>query len=302
MSIAAPHPARRPATPSALAVLTRHEVVGYARSWTYLVGTALCLAVVTTGLVGPDDETSSTMTMIVPAATLGLLGLVVMARLTRRSDESAAAAGAVATSESTRTLALVGAVVVPLATALVVFALLGWTYSARPPAAGAVPFGPVDDAHVLAVMFALSVIPAVGGPLLGLLVARWMPFRGATALAVVLLALVTIVLQGNFESTWRWKVVWPWTYWYGPLGWSTAGGDETHWVATPGSPQLWIVYLLALCALGVVAALAHDAEAPRGRLVRTAVALGLVALGALALTMLLGLPDPAVNPVPGRAF
>ena len=46
--------------------------------------------------------------------------------------------------------------------------------------------------------------------------------------------------------------MWPWTYWYGPLGWSTAGGDETHWVATPGSPQLWIVYLLALCALGAL--------------------------------------------------
>lgn len=301
MSIAAPHPARRPATPSALAVLTRREVIGYATSWLYLAGTVLCAAVMATS-VTDDDGTSSTMWMMIPAATIGLLGLVVMARLTRRSDESAAAAGAVATSESTRTLALFGATSVPFVTALIAWAAMVAVYVSSPPGPGSVPFGPVGDAHVVAVMFALSVVPAIGGPLLGLLVARWVPFRGATALAVVLLVLVTIALQGNFESTWRWKVVWPWTYWYGPLGWSTTGTGVTHWVATPGSPLAWIGYLLALCVLGVLAALLHDTEAPRARLLRTAAVVGVVAIVALALTLLLGLPEAAVNPTPGTSF
>ncbi|WP_433061106.1 hypothetical protein [Dactylosporangium sp. CS-033363] len=281
-----------------LGVLTRREIRHYLTAKLYWLGAALLAFVSAVDLAGTGggDQSSSALSMIGPAALLGVLGLIVMAGLTRRSDRAAAAAGSVAVPERTRTAALAGAVVVPLATALLWYAAALIAYQVHPPAPSTVPFGPFGDGHVFAVMFALGVLPAVGGPLLGLVLARWLPGRGVTPLAVVLLVLVTILMQGNFESTWRWRVIWPWTYWYGPIGWSSGTG---HWVALPGSPQWWIVYLLALCALGLLVALYHDPEPDRTRL-RVLIAVTLaVAVAALVLTMLLGLPDAVPNPIAG---
>ncbi|WP_433219704.1 hypothetical protein ACQP00_15950 [Dactylosporangium sp. CS-047395] len=288
-----------------LGVLTRREIRHYLTAKLYWLGAALLAVVTAIDLAGSSSSTtaggeysSSALSMIGPAALLGVLGLIVMAGLARRSDRAAAAAGSVAVPERTRTAALAGAVVVPVATALLWYAAALAEYAIHPPAPATVPFGPFGDGHVFAVMFASGVLPALGGPLLGLLLARWLPGRGVTPLAVVLLVLVTILMQGNFESTWRWRVVWPWTYWYGPLGWNTGTG---HWVALPGSPQLWIVYLLALCALGLLVALYHDPESPRTRLRLLIAATLAVAVAALVLTMLLGLPAAVYNPLTGPA-
>ncbi|QAY70135.1 hypothetical protein [Xylanimonas protaetiae] len=288
-------------TPPVLATLARREIRHYATSWLFLTGVAVALAsTVQSFLV--DDGTSSTMTMIVPAALIGVVGLLVMAGLVRRSDRAAAAAGAVAVPERTRTLALAAAVVVPLATALLWFAAALVLLAVQPPSAAAVPFGPVSTAHVVVVMAALGVVPAVGGPLLGLVVTRWLPQRGVTAITAVAVVLVTILLQGNFEATWRWHVVWPWVYWYGPLSWGDAGSGASSWVALPGSPAAWVVYQLALCALCVLVAMWHDAESDRSRLRPLLVGTLALAVVALVATMTLGLPDAVRNPLPGPSF
>ncbi len=289
------------AQPGSVRVLARREIQGYLRSPLFLVGVALTTLLTVAGYRS-DDGTSSTMSMIVPAALFGVLGLIVMAGLTRRSDRVAEAAGAVAVGERDRTMALVAAVVVPVTAALAWYVAVVVQYLVQPPSPGAVPFGPIGDAHVLAVMFALGVVPAAGGPVLGLLIARWFPRRGATALAVVVLVLVTIVLQGNFEWSHRWHVVWPWTYWYGPLGWGSGGTDGRNWLALPGSPFAWIGYLLALVVLGVLVAVYHDAEHDRRRLSRAIVVVLALAALALVLTFVLGLSQTAVNPVTGVSF
>lgn len=283
-------------------VLARREIRHYATAPLFWVGLVLLVAQVVLSSVEENDGTSSTLTMIVPAATLGLLGLITMANLTRRSDRSAAAAGTTAIGESERTLALATAIVVPIGVALIWYAWAVAHFVAVPPADSVFPTGPVSTGHVLAVMFALSVMAAAGGPLLGLVIARWLRFRGATALATVLVVIVSILLQGNFESTWRWHVVWPWTYWYGPLGWSTTGIGDTHWVALPGSPFVWIGYLAALCVLGMLLALYHDPEGPRARLRTALLATGVAAVVLLVLTMTTGLAEPYVNPLPGPSF
>lgn len=113
---------------------------------------------------------------------------------------------------------------------------------------------------------------------------------------MVLVVLVTILLQGNFRATWHWRVVWPWTYWYGPVGWDTG---TAHWAALPGSPQWWLVYLLAVCALGVLAAVYHDPEADRGKLRAVIASVLVLAVVALTLTMTLGLDGTVYNPVTG---
>lgn len=286
---------------STLRALALKEITNYARSWLFLVGLAGTVVLTVMGFTD-DDGTSSTMNMIVPAALIGLVGVIVMAVLTARSDRAALAAGATAAGERARTLALLAATAVPLAAALAWYAAVVIQFHVQPPSAGAVPFGPIGQGYVLTVMFALGVVSAVGGPILGLLVARWLPWRGSSAIAVVLVVVVTILMQGNFESTWRWHTVWPWTYWYGPLGWQQTGDGPAHWVALPGSPGWWVVYLVALCVLGALAAVYHDPEANRARLRPAIVAGALLAVVALVLTMTTGLPDAAVNPVPSVSF
>jgi hypothetical protein len=236
------------------------------------------------------------MDMIAPAALLGVFGLIVMAGSSRRSDRAAEAAGSVAVPERTRTAALATAVVVPVTVALLWFVAAVVTYLVHRPSPSTVPFGPIGDGYVFVVMFALGVVPAASGPILGLLIARWVPRRGVTALAVVLVVLVTILMQGNFTWTWHWRVVWPWTQWYGPVGWNT--GDD-HWAALPGSPQMWLVYLLAVLALGVLVAIYHDAESDRVTLRKVIAGVVVVAVAALVLTMTLGLGETVYNPITG---
>jgi hypothetical protein len=281
------------AGPTTLRVLARQEIRHYLNAKLYWAGTALLAVVAALNFVNPPAS-GPVLDMIAPSALLGLLGLIVLAGLTRRSDRAAAAAGSVAVPERTRTAALAAAVVVPLVTALVWYAVTLVAYHLNPPVPSTVPFGPLSEGDVFTAMFALGVIPAVSGPILGLVIARWLPYRGVTPLAVVLVVLVTILMQGNFESTWHWRVIWPWTYWYGPVGWNS-GTD--HWAALPGSPQVWIVYLLAVCALGVLVALYHDPESARGRLRLLIGATALVAVVAVVLTMTTGLAEVAYNPL-----
>jgi hypothetical protein len=282
-----------------LGVLAGQEIRNYLRSKLFWAGAVVLTAVTVVSVVStPSAEgfASSALDMIAPAALLGVFGLIVMAGLTQRSDRAAAAAGSVAVPERTRTIALAAAVVVPLIVAVLWFAAALIAYHVNPPSPSTVPFGPIGDGYVFVVMFALGVVPAVSGPILGLVIARWLPRRGVTALAVVLVVLVTILMQGNFQSTWHWRVVWPWTYWYGPVGWDTGSG---RWAALPGSPQLWLVYLLAVCALGVLAAIYHDPESDRATLRKVIAGVAVVAVVALVLTMTLGLDQAAYNPIIG---
>ncbi|MGA4668870.1 hypothetical protein ACPCG0_03575 [Propionibacteriaceae bacterium Y1923] len=289
-------PSRERSHHTALPSLVRHEIRAYATSPLFLVGVVLLAAVTVTGHLQANGGASVTMDMIAPATLLGVLGMVVMGQLTARSDRTVAAAGGTPAGESQRTLALAAATVVPLAVGLLWFADAMVRLRVSPPAAWAVPFGPLSMTHVAVVIFCLTVVSAVGGPLLGLLVARWLPGRGWAVVAPVVVVLVTIMLQGNFQSTWHWRVVWPWTYWWGPTGWNS-GSAEVHWTALPGSPGWWLVYLVALCVLGVLLALAHDRELDRRRVWIAVGVVLVVAVAALVLTMTTGLPEAVVNPV-----
>lgn len=275
--------------------LARHEIRHYLRHPLYWLGAGLLVVVTAMSLIQPTYPASTTLDMIAPAALLGVLGLFVMVSLTRASDAAAQTAGATATSESTRTLALAAAVVVPVVTAMIWYAAAVIGYLVHPPGPGAVPFGPISDAYVLAVMFALGVLPAATGPLLGLVVARWMPRRGIAAIVAVVVVLITVLMQGNIEALQRTRLVWPWTYFYGPLGFDT--GTE-QWVVLPGSPFWWIGYLVGLCVLGVLLAVAHDPESDRravGRAIGVTVAVCVVLV---TLSIAGGVGEAIPNPVP----
>ena len=144
-------------------------------------------------------------------------------------------------------------------------------------------------------MFGDGVLCAVGGPLLGLLLARYFPKRGITAVASVLLVIATILLQGGLiggEQPYR--VFWVWTYF---LTQSSEGGPDGHHMMTnPGNPFLWLLYLATLCALGLVIAVRHDPESNRARLGKIAIGLVVVAAVLGLLTMTVGYTDSVVHP------
>ncbi|MFG1813841.1 hypothetical protein ACGFIF_08765 [Kribbella sp. NPDC049174] len=279
---------------SMLGQLARKEIARYALHPLFLVGAAL---VALSSIGKPDGNMSSLGNVIAPAAGLGVIGLLVMASLTRTSDQIASAGGAVVVSERTRTVGLVCALIVPFAAGLVWLGWAIWAYQHWPPPAYGAPFGGIEDGWVVANLIALGVMPALGGPVLGLLIGRWLPRRGVAPLFAVLLVAETIIMQGLFEPLRYIRLVAPWTYFAGPYG---VDGDADRMMVLTGSPQWYCVYLLVLCALGVVLALLHDRERPRGQLL---VALGVIvalAVVTAVLAITTGVPEVMINPLPSQ--
>ena len=186
-------PASHRATLTQLAVL---EMRRYARHPLFLVGTLITVA---SCVSRPDHRTGSYFDAIVPAAALGVVGLVAMASLTRNSHKLSTSAGAPPVPEWTQTAALALAALVPFLVGIAWFAWAVWAAGHWPAPPGGFPFGPVGEGWKLAWLFALGALPALGGPLLGLVIGRWLPQRGVAPLAAVLLVAATILMQGLFE-------------------------------------------------------------------------------------------------------
>lgn len=277
-----------------LGVLARQEIRNYLRHKLFWFGTALMLVLDIIMVFGLDgDPSSSAAYMIAPAALLGVLGITIMFGLTRRSDRAAEAAGAVAVPERTRTLALAVAVIVPLSVALLSYVAAVVGYHAHPPASYIVPPG-VSATFVHATQFGGGVLCAIGGPLLGLLLARYAPRRGVVAFVSILIVIATILLQGALVGGEQpYRVFWVWTYFLTQV---RDASDVLRISTLPGNPYIWIGYLVTLCALGLVLAVRHDPESDRDGLKR--IALGLVVAAGLLgiLTMTVGFTESVVNP------
>lgn len=286
-------------TSPALRSLARHEIRRYLRHKLYWLGAAGVAVFFVLDVTGNSDTggESSVMGGIGTAALLGVFGLLVMVSLTRGSDRAAQSAGSVVVPERTRTLALAAAVVVPVSTALISWIGQVIGYLLHPPSAETLGGLDVSHGYVMAALFGQSVMAAAGGPLLGLVLARWLPHRGIGPVAAVVVVLVTILNQGLFDSTRPWRTFWVWTHWYGPFGF---GDEAERWMVLPGSPYLWILYLATVCVLGVLLAVAHDPELDRGPWRRAIVATLLVAVVLGLLTVLVplgGFGETVVNQI-----
>jgi hypothetical protein len=285
-------------TGSTFGALARQEIRNYLRSKLFWLGVALTAVISVVGVVGGDPRWSTTGDGIAPAALIGLIGITIMASLTRNSDQAAAAAGAVAVEQRTRTLALAAAVVVPATVGLAWFVLAVVGYNLNPPDADAAAFGPVTETFIYAGMFLEGVMACVGGPLLGLVIGRWLPRRGVAPVLSVVVVLVTMVMQPLFTWAEQWRQLWLWVHYYAPDG---VAGDGDRAVAFTGSPYLHIGYLALLCVLGVLVAMYRDAETDRTRLRNLILGVAGAAAVVCVLAMLGGLDERLPNPIPSTS-
>ncbi len=276
---------------SVLWPLAAVETRRYARQPLFLIGAVVTLGA--TAISPVDKETSTYFNAIVPAAALGVLGLVAMASMVRGASTLRRSAGAAPVPERVQTGALALACLLPFALGLIWFARSAIAAHTSPPPANGFPFGGLSASWKLAILFGMGAMSTLGGPLLGILIGRWLPRRGTAPLAAVLLVAATILMQGIFAPLRTIRVIMPYTNWGGP-----SDLNSNRELVLTGSPQWWVVYLVCLCGLAVTGALWHD-RAARGRRLMTA---GAVLIGAAVATCLLamftGVHHTMVNPLP----
>jgi hypothetical protein len=283
---------RSSASPAWL-LLARIEMIRYARRPAFLFGAALTLAALLPYL--DPEEPVDELSMIAPAALIGLIGITLSAQRVWASDRCADAAGSTPVPMATRTLAHLAACLVPFTVGLVFVAVSYVRYLTDPPPASGYA-ALMSDGWVLAVWFALGAVSCLGGPILGVLIARMTDRRAAPILISVGLVALAIVFQGLFEPLRRIRVFMPWTYWGGPFG---IDGDPQRSMVFMGSPQWWVVYLLVLCAIAALVALRRDRAWRSQRNGAALTALVVIAVVTCLAAMWTGTPDTVVNPLPG---
>jgi hypothetical protein len=157
-------------------------------------------------------------------------------------------------------------------------------------------FGTLPDWQVWSIVLQCPVA-CLDAALLGVLTGRWLRFRGASAVVVVALIVVTLLGQASLLETSRseWRLWVPWAIWH--LG-DNPDGTQT---LIAGNPAAYLGYLLAVGALAVLGAMWHDrtARTPRLRALVAAVAVAAVALFVLAATTGNG-DNRDSDPIPSR--
>jgi hypothetical protein len=275
-----------PVVPSSmLATLTRIEATRYARHPLFLVGFALALA--SSGTYGPVELDHQ----VVPAFFIGVLGIVVASRLVAGSDRSAPVIEAAPASETLRTAALCLACLVPGAAGVVVVLFHRAIVLADPPAA--YEYAGYDAFDRALITLLIPVVACVGGPLLGVVVGRWLRFRGAAVLVVVTVwlwssacAYISQNIDGNGLPSRVLHLLTPYTAF---LETNSEGGAPTLVTSFTGSPFWFLVWTVALCGLAATAALLHAAEgAVRRTLLGWFAGSAVVALVALVLGVTTG--------------
>jgi hypothetical protein len=213
-----------------------------------------------------------------PAIFLGGFGMMATYWLTRSMRDSEPVVGVTPTTLPARTAALCTAAVVPfLCGCLTLVAFLH-----RYPV-GDAAYGAFSPSARIAVLVGQIVVPALGGPLLGVALGRWVRFPGAAFVLFLLLygwiSLVTILSMSHPDPA-------PVTVLrlFAPFAFFTYTGDTGALTTWRGSPWFFIGWQLALCAIAVLVALLRGAEGRvRSRIIR---ALGIAGVAAVILLVL----------------
>src|SRR5437899_139052 len=115
-------------------------------------------------------------------------------------------------------------------------------------------------------------VTVLGGCLLGVMVGRWAPTRGAAVLTVAALIAFNVWTEGDVNARRPFGFMTSWEVWAAP-------GSAGYTKIIPGSPMWHVVYLLAFCGLAAVGAMLRTAPR-RLPLLASGAGLVLVAIGA----------------------
>ena len=269
-----------------------------ARHPVFVLGVVLSFLALGVYVIGVGDETGIPVVLTLPllgAFYIGLASVIAAALLTRSTEVAAETLATAPGTEARRTLALAATGIPPLVTGLVFSVVLVVLAEVIGVAPQEWWFGTLPDWQVWSIVLACPVV-CLDGALLGVLAGRWLRFRGASAVVVVALIVVSLLGTTHLETdSSEWRLWVPWAIFH--LG-DNPDGTQT---LIAGNPAAYLGYLLALGALAVLGAIWHDRTARTPRL-RTLVA-G-VAAAAVALFFLAATTGPRDNqdsaPIPSR--
>ena len=213
---------------------------------------------------------------------VGLFGFVAANRIARSTSRTTGVVDVAPMSESRRSLALCLAGLVPFAVTLLGNLLILTAWLVHPPVL-AVGWAEVTMSEKLWVVATAS-LAGLGGPVLGVAVARW--WRWPSALAVSTAALVlwgaSSALRDTNLALRLWHVSAPYT--------TPDYGDARSPVVWLGGSLEWrFAYVCGLIVIAVIAAVAHGTTgASRRRLKRLALGSGMLTLLAYLLAVFAG--------------
>ena len=215
------------------------------------------------------------------AATLfGGLGMMAAFWLTRSMHASEPVVGVTPTTLPARTAALCAVAIVPFGCGCLTLLWFVHLY----PVSSAL-YGAFSPPARIAVLVGQIVVPALGGPLLGVALGRWVRFPGAALVLFLLLSvwinLVTWLTLAHPDSA-------PVAVLrlFAPFALFTLDSSPGHVTAYRGSPWFFLGWQLALCAIAVLVALLRGAEGRlRSRIIR---ALGIAGAAAVIMLLLAG--------------
>jgi hypothetical protein len=213
-----------------------------------------------------------------PAIFLGGFGMMATYWQTRSMRASEPIVGVTPVTQPARTAALCAVAIVPFACGCLALLRFVQLIPVSSPL-----YGPFSPSARVAVLVGQIVVPALGGPLLGVALGRWMRFPGAAFVLFLVLygwvSLVTIVSMSHPDSAPAavLRLFAPFAFFTNTLD----AGGVTAW---RGSPWFFIGWQLALCAIAVLAALLRGAEGRvRFRIIRALVIAAVAALIMLVL-------------------
>jgi hypothetical protein len=255
-----------------------------ARHPVFVLGVALGFVVLGLYVTLVDDETGVPVVLTLPllgAFYIGLASVIAAALLTRSTEVAVEAVATAPGTEARRTLALAAAGIPPFLAGLVFSVALVVLAKVIGVAPQEWWFGTLPDWQVWSIVL-MCPVACLDGALLGVLAGRWLRFRGASAVVVVALIVVTLLGQAALLDTAgsEWRLWVPWAVWH------TGDNPDGTQTLIAGNPAAYLGYLLALGALAVLGAMWHDrtARTPRFRALVAAVAVAAVALFVLAAT------------------
>ena len=252
---------------SVLRALTLIQARRFVTHPVYLLGLAILAFVAWTSPKGGDPYWLEGLT-VTTSLFVGVPGLVVAYRLTATEDRALALLPSAPTSGVTRTLALVGACLVPALTALalmilwVVLAVVAEPGTSLPqPEPGLIEIAG-GWGTALVILLDGTVVACFGGPALGVATGRWLRFPGAgTLVTVALVVSVAFVVGWSLQipgagQTWASRVAAA----ASPFAdWVMVTQDEEIVGVRPGSPLGHLLYAISLSGLAVWAAVMKDA-------------------------------------------